>query len=283
MGIVLAGTGVGGAALSQIVPRIIGTDGIAWRSAFIFLAGVMAIFTIAPALLLIRNRPAEHGLKPYGSSAEGADQAAGDQELTGISFKQAMRSGWFYLFYLMVVLMGIVIAIVQGLSVHFKESGLTDRIGLFMTVFTLGLVFWKIVLGVLVDVLGLRWAMISTLGLCAVACFFMPGTSNTIVLVAMMLAIAAGTANGTVVPPLIGLVMFGRREFAAIWGVGATAFSLGHALGTPLWGAVKDATGSYELAFRLIPALIACCIAGLLIAIFGGRRAEQISDPTRIA
>lgn len=269
MGVVLAGTGIGGAVLSQIVPRIIGVDGSGWRPAFIFVAIVMAVFTIVPALVLVRNRPADHGLLPYGATAAPASDRvspAGDTA-PGLSFRQAMRSPWFQLFYAMLVLLGVILAIVQGMSVHLRLIGLTEQIGTLMTVLTLGLVFWKIALGALIDAIGLRWSMMITLGMCATACFFTPGTTSLALLIVMML----GTANGTVMPPMAGAVTFGQREFAAIWGIGATAFSLGNALGTPLWGAVKDATGNYDLAFRLMPVLIAICITGLLLALNRGQ------------
>lgn len=214
----LAGTGLGGATLSYVVPQVIGIDGAGWRRAFVLVAAVMAVFCLVPALVLIRNSPLAIGLKPYGADFMDTDRATRHDEAVGMTYRQALRSVWFYLLYAMLVLLGVVIAIVQGLSVHFADVGLTGSIGQFMMVITLGLVFWKIALGALIDAIGLRWSMIGTLGLCALACFFMPVATSFPLLVAMMFAIAAGTANGTVVPPLIGGITFEQREFAAIWG-----------------------------------------------------------------
>ncbi|MDO5670264.1 MAG: MFS transporter [Corynebacterium sp.] len=266
MGIVLAGTGVGGAIMSLFIPLIIG-EGEGWRTGFVTLAAVMASFTILPTLLLIRNRPSDIGLLPHGGLPPQQDTPTSEP---GMTFAQALRSPWFYLFYLTIVLLGIVIAVVQSLSVHLDLIGLAAWIGPLMMIITLGLVFWKVVLGVLIDALGLRWAMIITLGLCAGAFFILPGTTTVWVLVLCMIAIAAGTANGTVVPPLAGSVAFGARDYPAIWGVGATAFSVGTAVGTPLWGWVKDLTGDYNLVFRMLPFLIAVTVVGLLLAMHRG-------------
>lgn len=233
MGFVLAGTGVGGAVMSLVIPLIIG-EGEGWRTGFVTLAAIMGAFTILPTLLFIRNVPSDVGLLLYGGLPPQKDTAAVAEP--GMTFAQAMRSPWFYLFYLMIVLLGIVIAVVQSLSVHLDLIGLAAWIGPLMMIITLGLVFWKVVLGVLVDALGLRWAMIITLGLCAAAFIVMPGTTAVWILVLCMVGIAAGTANGTVIPPLAGAVAFGARDYPAIWGVGATAFSVGTAAGTPLWG-----------------------------------------------
>ena len=233
MGFVLAGTGVGGAVMSLVIPLLIG-EGEGWRTGFVTLAAIMGAFTILPTLLFIRNVPSDVGLLPYGGLPPQKDTAAVAEP--GMTFAQAMRSPWFYLFYLMIVLLGIVIAVVQSLSVHLDLIGLAAWIGPLMMIITLGLVFWKVVLGVLVDALGLRWAMIIPLGLCAAAFIVMPGTTAVWILVLCMVSIAAGTANGTVIPPLAGAVAFGARDYPAIWGVGATAFSVGTAAGTPLWG-----------------------------------------------
>ncbi|MDO5512008.1 MFS transporter [Corynebacterium sp.] len=269
MGVVLAGTGVGGAVMSLLIPLVIGA-GAGWRTGFLVLAAIMGMFTIAPTFLLIRNQPSDVGLLPYGGLAPQRETPTSEP---GMTFGQAMRSPWFHLFYLMIVLLGIIIAVVQSLSVHLDLIGLPAAIGPLMMIITLGLVFWKIILGVLVDVLGLRWAMLITLGLCAAAFLAMPGTTSMWILVLCMIGISAGTANGTVIPPLAGAVAFGARDYPAIWGVGATAFSVGTAAGTPLWGWAQDLTGDFTLAFRLLPLLIVITIAGLFLAMNRGRAA----------
>lgn len=271
MGIVLAGTGVGGAVMSFIVPIIITNSGLGWRVAMITLAVIMGAFTILPTLFLIKNEPKEVGLAPYGGELPKDAKVSEDTGAPGMTFAQALRSPWFYLFYLMIVLLGIVIAIVQSLSVHLNQINLSNFIGMLMMVVTLGLVFWKIILGTLVDIIGVRWAMISTLALCALAFAVMPVITNPWVLMLIMVGVAAGTANGTVIPPLAGSITFGQKDFPAIWGLGATAFSVGTALGTPLWGLVTDLTGSLDAAFYSLPVLIAITIAGLLVAMNRGQ------------
>lgn len=271
MGIVLAGTGVGGAAMSFLMPFIIQSEALGWRPAMVTLAVIMGVFTIVPTLFLIKNEPKDMGLTPYGGELPKDAKVSEDTGAPGMTFAQALRSPWFYLFYLMIVLLGIVIAIVQSLSVHLDQIHLSFYIGMLMMVVTLGLVFWKIILGTLVDVIGVRWAMISTLALCAVAFALMTVVTNPWVLMLLMVGVAAGTANGTVIPPLAGAITFGQKDFPSIWGLGATAFSVGTALGTPLWGFVKDLSGSLNLAFASLPVLIAITVLGLLVAMNRGQ------------
>ena len=46
---------------------------------------------------------------------------------------------------------------------------------------------------------------------------------------------------------------------------------MGTAAGTQLWGFVQDATGDFDLAFRLLPLLLAITVAGLLLAMNRGQ------------
>lgn len=271
MGVVMAGSGIGGVAMSQVIPRIVGEDGSGWRTAFIFLAAIMVAFTVGPALLLVRNRPSDLGLLPYGAELAPADHDEAPAA-PGMTYRQALRNPWFYLMYIMLTILGLTTSIYQSLSVHLRLIGLTtDQLGLYLSALTLGLVGAKIGLGALVDIVGLRVSMIITLGFYSVCALLMPSTGAGWLLVILMVGMAAGTANATVTPPIAGAITVGRREFPAIWGIGATAFSLGNALGTPLWGAMKDATGDFTLSFRIVPALVVFFTLGLFVAMARGQ------------
>ena len=74
LGIVLAGTGVGGLIWATIGPSL-AQSSVGWRGVISIMAAAMAICTILPALFLIRNKPADVGLVPYG--AEATEAAAG--------------------------------------------------------------------------------------------------------------------------------------------------------------------------------------------------------------
>lgn len=281
MGVVMAGSGIGGIGLSQLLPRLIG-DGEGWRMAFITLAILMLVCTLGPALLLIRNHPADLGLRPLGEdpSPTVVDATTPLQPVAGLSFSQALCSPWFWLLYLMLALLGLATAIYQGLSVHLRLIGQTERLGLILTALTVSLVLAKVVIGILVDVIGVRASMFITFGLYIAACLAMPGVTSTGLLLVLMIGIAIGTANATVLPPLVGAITVGPRDFPAIWGIGATAFSLGNAVGTPLWGTLKDATGDYTTSFQLIPVLVVILTAGLIVTMNRGRASYRHTLPS---
>ena len=73
---VLAGTGVGGLIWASIGPRL-AQSSLGWRGVVWIMAAAMALCTIVPALFLIRNKPADVGLVPYGAdTAQAAASAA---------------------------------------------------------------------------------------------------------------------------------------------------------------------------------------------------------------
>ncbi len=271
MGAVMAGSGIGGIIMSQTVPRLVGVDGERWRLGFVVLAAIMLISTIGPAWLLIRNDPAKLGLRPYGEAEVAHVDHTAAKVAAGMTYVQALRSGWFWLLYVMLTLLGVTTSIYQSIATHLRLIGKTDDLGLFMTALTVGLVITKVLLGYLVDAIGLRASMIITLGAYCAASLLLPGALNTWLLIILMIGMAAGTANATVVPPLAGAITVGNRDFPAIWGIGATAFSLGNGIGTPLWGAMKDATGNFDLSFQVVPALVLVFTLGIFLAMSRGR------------
>src|SRR5215211_102194 len=66
LGIVMAGTAVGGLIWATIGPSL-AQFSLGWRDVIWIMAVAMAACTFLPALLLIRNTPADVGLVPYGA------------------------------------------------------------------------------------------------------------------------------------------------------------------------------------------------------------------------
>ena len=58
---------------------------------------------------------------------------------------------------------------------------------------------------------------------------------------------ALGSSLPLVLVPILVMVLFGPRDYAAIPGPTMAAGPVGIAIGTPLWGLAVDATGSYDV------------------------------------
>jgi Major Facilitator Superfamily. len=64
-------------------------------------------------------------------------------------------------------------------------------------------------------------------------------------LAASIVLFAFGAAMPLVLVPILVMLVFGLRDYAAILGPTMAAGPVGMALGTPLWGLAYDRTGSY--------------------------------------
>lgn len=296
IGIVTGGTGIGGMAWSFLVPAMggipgegVGGDPDSFRRAYLIIAVIVFALTVFATLSLIVNKPSDIGLVPYGAAearAAAAAAALSTAPIPGFTFAQAMRNVWVWTIFAMSLLLGIVHAGAQIMAPYLvprvteaPPDGLGQPLSFFsllMMTWTLGLIILKPTLGILNDKLGVMWAMIITLSLQAVFfALFLPNYASLGLFLPFlgMVFMAAGMSNGTVQPPLLIAGAVGPRAFAKVWSVIGTAWTLGMAVGAPIWGTFYDpATGSYTLGFYLAPVAIAVIIVGSVTAMNAAKR-----------
>ncbi len=73
LGIQMAFVGLFGAVLQPFTSVLIASEG--WRYSYFIIGGMTFVVVIASALLLLRNKPEDKGLLPYGADAQSADFA----------------------------------------------------------------------------------------------------------------------------------------------------------------------------------------------------------------
>jgi MFS family permease len=291
VGLVTGGTGIGGMIWSFMVPALGGQpapDNESFRMGYYVMAIVVVGLTIPTTLFLAVDKPSDVGLRPLGAPSvqEAVASATSAKPLPGFTFPQAMRSPWLWVIFATSVLLGIVHAAAQIMAPYLtgkvtaplSTGGLAQPLGYYsvlMMLWTLGLIILKPTLGVLNDRLGVLWAMVITLGMQAAFFLFLPnfGAYGTVVPMIAMFFMSAGMSNGTVQPPLITANAMGPKAFGKIWSVTGTAYTLGMAVGAPIWGLFYDAaTKSYARGFYLAPFALAIVIAGAVIGMNAGRR-----------
>jgi OFA family oxalate/formate antiporter-like MFS transporter len=288
LGIVMAGTGVGGLIWATIGPRL-AQSSLGWRGVISIMAAAMAICTILPALILIRNKPADVGLVPYGADT-GQTAARGvpgsPQALPGFTYKQALKNSNFWIACLSFMLLGSVASVTQVLSIIFRTAAYANPIdktswtpgqvafysSLFMVWLTF-LVIWKPVLGLLNDKIGLVGMMLISMSLMALAIVYLPsmvyGSSVAFMYVAMVF-MAAGISNALVTPPLVITQAMGLREFGKIFSLAVAFIYVGNAIGAPIWG-VLGTSGNTEIGMYVAPVLLALFVIGCTIAVKRGK------------
>lgn len=278
LGLVMGGTGLGGALWAFLVPALSASPG-GWRRAYLVAAAVVLLFAPLATLLLVVEKPSDVGLTPLGASVTSIDANAPAAVQPGFAYRQAIRNGWVWLVYASVLVMGLVHGGAQILAVYLQtEAGKpgpntsiiygdlaarqpseTAFFSMLMTVWTIGLIVFKPLLGFLNDKMGILGAMLLTLGMQSLTFLWLPQMQNGQLIPLMFLAMffmAAGMSNGTVQPPLLVAGAVGPRDFAKIWSFLGTGYLLGMAIGAPLWGVIRDTFGSYVPGFYAAPVLL---------------------------
>jgi len=271
MGIVFAATGVGGMIFNPLANWII--LNYSWQAAFLTFGLVIGLASIPTALFIVRAKPADMGLLPYGGEAALARQSAAEQG--GLTATKAFRTGAFWLLALIILLiavanMGVLHHIVPYLTdLGFSSTTATTLMSLHMAM----LIFGKVLAGSLADRLGLLKSYLMLMVGLMVSIALLYGSQWMWVAVVFNILFGFSIAVRTVLPPLMTARVLGQKHFAVIYGFLNIFTTLGTAVGVPLSGFIYDATKSYYLAFALYIGL--CLIttaAGIAVLTRSGKK-----------
>ena len=288
LGIVLAGTGVGGLIWATIGPSL-AQSSLGWRGVISIMAAAMAICTILPALFLIRNKPADVGLVAYG--ADTTEAAAGGapgstQAVPGFTYKQALKNANFWIACVSFLILGSVASVTQVLSIVFrtaaypnpidKTSWTPGQVAFYSSLFIVWLTFlviWKPVLGLLHDKIGLVGMLLISMSLMALAIVYIPSMvygSSVALMYVVMIFFSAGISNALVTPPLVIAQAMGLREFGKVFALAVAFIYAGNAIGAPIWG-VLGTSGNTKIGMYVAPVLLALFVIGCTTAVRRGK------------
>ena len=132
----------------------------------------------------------------------------------------------------------------------YTAAGAAAVISFFSAVLTVG----KIGQGILYSKVGVKKGSIPMFFLYVLAFLLLciPGMAYP-----AFFCLALGMGTLTTLVPLISKVIFGQREYAAIYSIVSMSMSIGTFVGTPCWGLLYDLTGSYRGGFLVMAALLA--------------------------
>jgi sugar phosphate permease len=242
-----------------------------WRYAVVALAAV-ALVALIPVLLLMRDDPAEMGLRPYGASETTPIGASKPAPIAGI-MRQATRTPEFWLLAGSFFVCG---ATSNGLvGVHFVSHALDHGIAEATAAGTLALMgamtfVGTIFSGWLTDRYDPRKLLAVYYTFRGLSLFLLPSVTSMQGLA--IFAIVFGLDYISTVPPTSTLTadIFGRRNVGAVFGWVFAAHQMGAASAAFLAGVTRDIAGDYGPAF----------LAGGAISICGGLMALRVSpDP----
>lgn len=257
MGIVFAATGVGGLIFNPLADWII--IHYSWQAAYLTFGLIIGVLSIPTAIFIVRAKPADKGLLPYGSEEALKQQSLDDKG--GLTATEALRSSAFWLLAVIILLiaianMGVLHHIVPYLTdMGFSSTTAATLMSLHMTM----LIFGKVLVGGLADRLGLMKSYVFCMIGLIISIALLYGSQLMWVAIVFNILFGFSIAVRTVLPPLMTASVLGQKQFAVIYGFLNIFTTLGTAVGVPLSGFIYDATKSYHMAFALY--IVLCIVA----------------------
>lgn len=246
-GIALSFSGVSGALLTPVFSAVINAAG--WRQAYL-VAGILAGVLVLPGILFVlRLRPEEKGLLPYGSKGEVA--AAQPEETAVPKAKGLLGSPLFF----GACAFAFFTASVTSIGAHFPgyagELQLASSVGaLMVSACMVGNVSFKLLLGFLSDLLGEVKAclIIFCSNALALLCLSLIPGGKSFLSLALAFFFGSIYSVAAVGVPLITKRVFGLVNFSAVYSYVSVFPCIGSALMITIIGYIYDAFGSYRIA-----------------------------------
>lgn len=216
--IAMAGSGVGGAVLSPIIGRLITNYG--WRHTYVILAAVMFCVLVPVCAFVIRQRPEDKGLKPYGY---GEDLTSKKNETSepewNVTLAELRKMPLFWAF-----IAGIALIVITGSIISHIPSALVDAgysmekassiASLYLAIAVPG----KLILGHVFDRYGAKSGILfgNIAFLLSVAALLF--IQHEPILYLMPVLFGFGTCIGTVDASVLTSKLFGTKNYASTYG-----------------------------------------------------------------
>lgn len=266
--------GLAGIIAAPLVTAWITSSG--WESSLIY-RGVPVAITFVLFFFIIRVSPGKNDKRIWETN-EDVDSEKGEEtqvELPGMILADARKSSRFWLGLITIFGVGCFIYPAAALCLPSltTDLGHGGNSGTVMSVLFAANLVATLVLGTLVEKFGCRVAFIPVLILTLVAMALLSMTSLSLGLLycaAALMGIGYGLISVAV--PLLTMEVFGPRDFGSIQSFLFSAQVLGMVVGSPLFNALYDATGSYSVAY--IIGAVACALMIVTITFTTSGRKE---------
>jgi len=273
-GIAVGGSSVGLMITGPLVPRILeafGEDG--WRYSWFILGGAVLLLGLL-AFALLRDRPAEKGLRPVSAEPAVKTQVEGQPgspqaaKALPLDWRKVYRSGAVWHLALVYVAFGFSYIIYVTFFAKYlqTEGGYTkEAAGNLWAIVGWISIFCGLIWGTLSDLIGRKYGL-ALVYLTQAACFavfalWRNPTGYTVSVV--LFGLTAWSIPG-IVAAACGDYLGSRMAPAAL-GFVTLFFGLGQAAGPSVAGAIADASGSFGPAFLLASGVAALGVIGSLL------------------
>lgn len=256
LAIILCGTGLMAMVLPPLLSRLIAAYG--WQAGFFALGAMPLLFTLPLALLWLRL-PTDFSRPATGSHS--AEQGK-PLELSGMSFRQALRSGMYWGFNVALILsVSLTVGMVTNMVPMLQSKGLSpqEAAQVFST-FGISIIAGRLLVGYLLDRYSPSMVAAVSLVLPALGCaiFYFSGGQSLPLLVLATLCIGASAGAEFDLAAFLMARYFGLKDYARIFGLHLCLITIVSGLVPMLFGHLYDVYGSYS-------AVLVCCFCCAII------------------
>ena len=248
------------AGAAAILPALsLTSELIGWRSAA-FVAGGLVFAIALPAAAVIRSRPEDMGLLPYGSDVGGPRQRAragerppaGAVQRRNYSVKEALATLSFCALAMGAILRTVPsdVLVINQIPLLIWRGVAEERTAVYLSITYFATIPARFGMGLAATWVSPRWMLsgaMATVALCTVAALLLRGDA-----VAWFLILSSATGQG--VSSLAWITVgeyFGRRSFGTLVGLMTVFYGVSGLIVPATAGAVFDRTGSF------VPVLLA--------------------------
>ncbi len=281
VGLCMAFTGIGGVIFNPIGTAIIQSSPEGWRQAYLVFGIIILVGTLPFTLFVVRGKPADKGLLPYGAGEKDTADTDGAAAVgaQGVSVADAMRTPAFWAivaFCGLITLNQTVYQFLSSYALSFSDSlpQIAAASGVVASAAMGGQAIGKVFLGSVSD-RSVRLGAICGIAVGAVGVLLMWGMPSVLALL-LVGAFCFGVvyAMTTVETPLLVRSVFGSADYANIYSRVSMVGSLMSAVAAVFWSLVIDSAGGYGLMFTLSLVCMAACLALALFALAHAPRTE---------
>lgn len=275
VGLCMAFTGIGGVIFNPVGTALINSGTEGWRLGYLVFGIIILVGTLPFTLFVVRSKPEDKGLLPYGyhaDKADSSDAAGATPEQPGVEAKVAMRTPAFVallVFCGVITLNQTIYQFLPSYAQSFEDTmpAIAAASGVIASSAMAGQAIGKVLLGILNDRsprLGMLFGIACGVAGVVVMWLF-PSVLALLLVGAFLFGIVY--AETTVESPLLVRSVFGSRDYTNIYSRVSMAGSLMSAVAAVFWGVVIDSPGGFPLMFILGIVCMAACAATALFAL----------------
>ncbi len=266
-GMAVSGSSFGMLITGFLVPMILNKYGedAGWRISWFCLAGLCALIAVL-GLLILRNRPRDKGLRPFGAGREEA--VAAEQKSSALQWGLVYKAAPVWHLALIYVMFGfsyIIYATFFARYLTWEAGFTTEAAGALWSAVGMVSIISGFIWGSVSDVLGRKYglAIVYFLQFLCFTIFGLWKAPAGYYLSALLFALTAWSIPGIMAAASGDLL--GARLAPAALGFVTLFFGIGQAGGTFIGGRIADFTGSYTLAFLIAGA---AALVGAVASLF---------------